>query len=149
MKLNVALLVLSSVLISLPAYADMSKEDAAADDAAAKKRHDAAAQEAARKAELERKNDALKAKFTGDSVRGMRKELGASAVGKSDDEVMRMYKEKGAQDTRNMQQLEASTRSERDSAMQNMAGKSLQDLENMSEEDTDRLTEELLKKYGQ
>jgi len=60
-----------------------------------------------------------------------------------------MYEEHNARLSQDLQQKAADTHEERDAAMQNMTGKSLEDLENMSDADMDKMAEELEKKYGQ
>ncbi len=79
----------------------------------------------------------------------IRKKLGRDAEGKSDDGVLRMYEAHNARLNRNLQQKADATHDERDAAMKSMTGKSLQDLENMSDEDMDKMAEKLEKKYGQ
>ena len=84
-----------------------------------------------------------------DTMNDIRKQLGKAADGKSDDEVRLMYEKHNARLSQDLQQKAADTHDERDAAMQNMTGKSLEDLENMSDADMDKMAEELEKKYGQ
>lgn len=151
MKSLAALLVLMS--LSIPVYADMSAEDKAADDAQNVADAEAAARKKAQEEAFDRQNEALKAKLIkqaeDEGTVNMRKVLGKDAEGKSDAEVRRLYDQRSTQAVQDLTEKEAATRGERDAAMQNMTGKSLEDLENMSDADMDKMAEELEKKYGQ
>ncbi len=76
------------------------------------------------------------------SISDMRKTLGTAADGKSDAEVMTMY-------TAHYQQQMETHRSQGDAQLQSVTGKTMQEMENMSEEELDKMADDLEKKYGQ
>lgn len=83
-----------------------------------------------------------------------RKNLGAGAAGKSDAEVNRLYDAKIKQTTEDANRLAQEARSALSqgkgaAAVKQVTGKSLQELENMSDEEAKALSRELEKKYGQ
>jgi hypothetical protein len=93
----------------------------------------------------------------------MRKALGADANGKSDAEVRRLYtarfenpqgqleaaKAKQAKARRDIDSSLAPNRAQIDAATQAMYGKSLDELQNMSEAEAEAMAKELEAKYGQ
>ncbi len=96
------------------------------------------------------------------STKAYRKELGKDAVGKSDAEVERIYKQREADilkqaaaftSKRNAmsgqsQKLDPNTRSQHDAQMKGMTGKSVTDLEKMNDKELDAFTRDMEKKYG-
>ena len=94
-------------------------------------------------------------------LHAMRQVLGAEAEGKSDAEVRRLYEAKiaayqkqgeaaaaAAPTAAEAEQRERDTRAEREDAVKQMTGKSLEELENMTDEEAEALQRELEKKYG-
>jgi len=98
--------------------------------------------------------DAANAKANQEMMDSKRKNLGAAAKGKSDAEVNRLYDAKIKQTTDEANRLAQEARSalsqgQGAAAVKQVTGKSLQELENMSDEEADALSRELEKKYGQ
>jgi hypothetical protein len=137
--------------LAVPAFADYDEE---------LERREAAQREAEQKeqqriqAEADRRRNATE-------QRAMREFLGAEAEGKSDAEVRKLYDAKvaayqeqgeaaaaGAPTAAEAEKRERDTRAERDDAVKQMTGKSLEELENMSDEEAEALQRELEKKYG-
>ena len=96
------------------------------------------------------------------SAKAYRKALGKDAVGKSDAEVERIYKQRGADALKQAaafsssgnalsspsQKLDPNTRSQHDAHMKGMTGKSVTELEKMNSKELDAFTQEMEKKYG-
>ncbi len=96
------------------------------------------------------------------SVKAYRKELGRDAVGKSDAEVERIYKQreadilkqaaaftsKGNAMSGQSQKLDPNTRSQHDAQMKGMTGKSVTDLEKMNDKELEAFARDMEKKYG-
>jgi hypothetical protein len=147
MKSFAALLVLIS--LSIPAYASGTDEDLTEIKA-----HEQAAKEAdanykAQEAQNKRQATAFKANQNAQTANAIRPQLGKAAEGKSDEAVIRMYEEKVAREDKYKPQDEAAIRKNSDSLTQKMLGKSMQDMENMSDEDMSKMEEQLKKQYGQ
>jgi len=168
MKFVPTLLVLMS--LSIPVHADWDAAGEAREAAAAKAEADrqaavdkknmaAAARESLQKEGIDttgksddevigmvnarmRQNKAATDQALTKSISDMRKTLGAAADGKSDEEVMRMY-------TAHYEQKMNANRGQADAQLQSVTGKTMQEMENMSEEELDKMTDELEKKYGQ
>lgn len=142
-----------AVLVSLavPAFADYDAEMEAREAA----QREAEAKEQRRKqAEVDATRDAAE-------LHMMRQFLGAEAEGKSDAEVRALYQAKtaayqkqgeaaaaAAPTAAEAEKRERATRGERDAAVKQMTGKSLEELENMSDEEAEALQRELEQKYG-
>ncbi|WNB75422.1 hypothetical protein [Methylomonas koyamae] len=95
--------------------------------------------------------DAAKAKAEREVMDGKRKALGAAAQGKSDAEVDRLYQARTRQNQQEAERLSAETRAALSSgqgaaAVKQVTGKTLQELENMSDTEAEALTQELEKK---
>ncbi|PKD38923.1 hypothetical protein CWO84_17900 [Methylomonas sp. Kb3] len=104
--------------------------------------------------EAQKMIDAANAKGNQEMMDSKRKNLGAAAKGKSDAEVNRLYDAKIKQTTDEANRLAQEARSalsqgQGAAAVKQVTGKSLQELENMSDEEADALSRELEKKYGQ
>ena len=168
MRFVPALLVLMS--LSIPVHADWDAAGEAREAAAAKAEADrqaavnkkntaAAARETLQKDGIDttgksddaviemmdarmRQNKAATDQALAKSISDMRKTLGAAADGKSDAEVMNMY-------AAHYQQQMESHRSQGDAQLQSVTGKTMQEMENMSDEELDKMADELEKKYGQ
>ena len=96
------------------------------------------------------------------SAKAYRNALGKDAVGKSDAEVERIYKQRGADALKQAaafsvsgnalsgrsQKLDPNTRSQRDAQMKSMTGKSVTDLEKMNDKELEAFTRDMEKKYG-
>ena len=147
MKKIIMCLVLA-ILNGAPAWADMDEALEAQEQAKRK----------AIEAEQKRKDAEVKALKSKTEMTAKRQFLGKEAEGTSDAEVLRLYERKLANMQqapkgldalgRQMQKKEIETRSERDAAVKDMYGKSLKELENMSDDEADALAKELEKKYG-
>ncbi|MDX8128168.1 hypothetical protein QLH52_12805 [Methylomonas sp. OY6] len=110
--------------------------------------------EQAREREAQKMVDEANAKGNREMMDSKRKNLGAAAKGKSDAEVNRLYDAKIKQTTDEANRLAQEARSalsqgQGAAAVKQVTGKSLQELENMSDEEADALSRELEKKYGQ
>ncbi|MDT4290166.1 hypothetical protein RO575_11405 [Methylomonas sp. MO1] len=119
-----------------------------------------AQREATQRAEQARAREAQKlineanAKANREMMGSKRKNLGAAAKGKSDAEVNRLYDAKIKQTTEDANRLAQEARSalsqgQGAAAVKQVTGKSLHELENMSDEEAEALSRELEKKYGQ
>ena len=96
------------------------------------------------------------------SAAAYRKELGKDAVGKSDAEVERIYRQrqddvlkqaaaftsKGNAMSGQSQKLDPNTRSQHDAQMKGMTGKSVTDLEKMNDKELEAFARDMEKKYG-
>lgn len=110
--------------------------------------------EQARNREAQKMVDAANAKANREMLDSKRKNLGAAAKGKSDAEVNRLYDAKIKQTKEDANRLAQKARSalsqgQGAAAVKQVTGKSLQELENMSDEEAEALSRELEKKYGQ
>ncbi|MBD9358102.1 MULTISPECIES: hypothetical protein [Methylomonas] len=110
--------------------------------------------EQAKQREAQKMIDAANAKANQEMMESKRKNLGAAAKGKSDAEVNRLYDAKIKQTTDEANRLAQEARSALNqgqgaAAVKQVTGKSLHELENMSDEEADALSRELEKKYGQ
>lgn len=142
---------LSLVLCVIPpALADWDPELEAqeeAERAAAKRAEDARRQEA------EAMRRAAEAKAEAQMMADRRKYLGAEANGKSDAEVRRLYDAKVAAKTAEANRVAAegirkANSPEARAAVKDVTGHSMQDIQNMSDEELDALSREMEKKYG-
>jgi hypothetical protein len=144
----IALALLSA--LATPAFADYDPE---------LERQEAARREAEQKEHARRQAEAQRLRNETE-VRAMRQALGPEAEGKSDAEVRSLYGAKvaaqmraaeaaaanapsAAEQERMQRGSEAGTRT-----VEEMTGKSLEELENMSDEEAEALQRELEKKYG-
>jgi hypothetical protein len=110
--------------------------------------------EQARAREAQKMLDEANAKANREMLDSKRKNLGAAAKGKSDAEVNSLYDAKIKQTTEEANRLAQEARSALSqghgaAAVKQVTGKSLQELENMSDEEAEALSRELEKKYGQ
>ncbi len=147
MKLLASFLVLMS--LSIPVFA--SGTDA---DIAAIKAHDKAMkeQDAKYKAEEEnrkRQEAAFKKQQNAQTANAVRPLLGKAAEGKSDEEVIRLYEAKAAREDKNTPQKVEAARAQSEAATQAVTGKSVEDMQNMSDDDLNKMEADLKKKYGQ
>jgi hypothetical protein len=145
MKLFAALL----LLISLCGFACASGTD---EDLAAIKAHDKAMTESnarnnAKDADRKRQEAAFKKKQDAQTANAVRAQLGKAAEGKSDAEVVRMYEAKVKQGDKTKID-ETAIRAKSDSQSRQVTGKSIQDLQNMSDADLDKAEAALMKQYG-
>lgn len=147
MKSLAALLVLIS--LSIPVYASGTDEDLAEIKAHEKAAKEADANHKAQEEQNMRQAAAFKAKQNAQTANAIRPQLGKAADGKSDETVIRMYEEKVAREDKTKPQDEAAIRKDGDALTQKTLGKSLQDMENMSDEDMTKMEEQLKKQYGQ
>jgi len=147
MKLLVILLVLMSLSIS--AHASGTDEDLAAIKAHEKTVKESEAKYKVQEEKNMREAAAFKAKQNAQTANAIRPQLGKAAKGKSDEEVIRMYEEKVMREDQNRPHDEAAIRNNADAVTQKTLGKSLQDMQNMSDEDMAKMEEQLKKQYGQ
>lgn len=145
------LLAASLILMSIAAPVFASGTDA---DIAGIKAHDKAMQVSdarykAKQEETRRATAAAKKTQDAQTAAAVRPMLGKTAEGKSDAEVVRMYEAKVAQDDKKGPPDEAAIRAQSEATTQGMTGKSVQDMQNMSDEDMDKMEADLKKKYGQ
>jgi hypothetical protein len=137
--------------LAAPALADYDAE---------MERREAAQREAEQK-EQQRRQAEMEAKRNATELHAMRQFLGAEAEGRSDAEVRQLYDARteaykrqaeaaaaAAPTAAELEKRERDTRAERDDAVRQMTGKSLEELENMTDEEAEALQRELEKKYG-
>ena len=175
MRFVPALLVLMS--LSIPVHADWDAAGEAREAAAAKAEADrqaavnkkntaAAARETLQKEGIDttgksddaviemmdarmRQNKAAVDQAQAKSISDMRKTLGTAADGKSDEEVMAMYAARAQQQAEHYQQQIEANRDQTDAQLQSVTGKTMQEMQNMSDEELDKMADDLEKKYGQ
>jgi hypothetical protein len=151
MKKIIAFIVLSA-FFSLHAYADWDYALEAKEAAEKKAQQEKEAKEKAKTDAILKKNDdQAKAEMAAQdkqTVASMRKDLGKKANGKSDAEVKKMWDAKVKTDTKNIQQQEAATRPMKDAQMKKMYGKDTKDLMNMSDEELEKFSSDMDKKYN-
>ncbi|APV51350.1 hypothetical protein BWI17_17645 [Betaproteobacteria bacterium GR16-43] len=139
------------LLAALAAPPVLADYDAAAEARDAAQRQAAAAESARKKAEADRlRSDA--------ELRAAKAYLGPAAQGKSDAEVKRLYAEKMAVIQRagkgdpaaraQMQGLTPEQQAQMDGAMKGMTGKSLTDINKMSDAEMNAFSRDMEKKYG-
>lgn len=151
-------LVLLALLSGAPALADWDPVEEArrqAERDAEKRKEDA------QRREIQKQHDELKAKYEREVLADKRKSLGAAAAGKSDAEVARLYDEKIKNDTEAANKAAAEARKALGPDMgaakikqgatvaEQMTGKTIEELGNMTEEEAAALEREMMKKYGQ
>ncbi|TPQ28244.1 hypothetical protein [Methylomonas koyamae] len=108
--------------------------------------------ERARQQQAQKMPDAAKAEP--EVMDDKRKALGVAAQGKTDAEVDRLYQAQIRQNQQEAERLSAEARAVLSSgqgaaAVKQITGKTLQELENMSDAEAEALAQELEKKYGQ
>jgi hypothetical protein len=135
--------------LSIPVYASGTDEDLAEIKAHEKAVKEADANYKAQEKQNMREAMAFKAKQNAQTASAIRPQLGKAAEGKSDEAVIRMYEEKVAREDKNKPLDEAAIRKDADAQTQKTLGKSMQDMENMSDEDMNKMEEQLKKQYGQ
>jgi hypothetical protein len=143
-------LILISILSSVQAQAD---GDAAQDarDAAQEKAQQEAAQRERDQIEQEKKNiqNQINAEYNKDAMASKRKMLGSAATGKSDAEVNSLYDAKLKEATQTAQSAQkALSGGQGAAAVKQVTGKSMSEMENMSDEELEALAKEMEEKYG-
>ena len=105
----------------------------------------------AKQREAQKVMDEARAKADRGIVAEKRKSLGAAAEGKSDDEVNRLFDEKNrkAMEDADKFQKSATGAGQSDASLKQMTGKSMEELQNMSDEEAEAFAREMEKKYGQ
>ena len=143
-------LILISILSSVHALAD---GDAAQD--ARDRAQEQAQQEAARreKAQIEQQKqdytNEMNAKFHKENMDSKRKMLGSAATGKSDAEVNNLYEAKMKEATQTAQSARtALSEGQGAAAVKQVTGKSMAEMENMSDEELEALSKAMEEKYG-
>lgn len=151
MKKFIAFIILAG-LLAAPAYADWDPALEAREAAERKAGQQRAARQKAEHDKMIR--DA--------SAKAYRDALGKEAVGKSDAEVVRMYKQREADAVKQAAigsksgyatsaqspKLDANTRVQHDAQMKSMTGKSVSDLEKMNDKELEAFASAMEKKYG-
>ncbi len=132
---HAATVVLLALLASAPAFADYDP----AEEAREKAQRDAAQRaEQQKQQEIQRQKQDAQAKYnaavSAETMKSKRKALGAAADGKSDADVNRLYDAKLQKDS---------------DAIKGVTGKSMKDMEKMSNAELEALARELEKKYKQ
>ena len=144
MKPLPALLVLMS--LSSMACASGADEDMAAIKAQDKAEKESNARFDAKEKDRKKQEAACKKSQETQTANAVRPMLGKAAVGKSDAEVVRMYEAK-AQKEGGKQPDEATIRAKGDAQSRTVTGKSMQDMQNMSDSDLNKMEADLLKQY--
>lgn len=148
-------------LIVFTLFAGLLSANAYADWDPALEAREAAERKAGQQREAKQKAENAKMIREASAV-AYRKELGKDAVGKSDAEVERIYRQRqddalkqaaAFTSKRNAlsgqsQKLDPNTRSQHDAQMKGMTGKSVTDLEKMNDKELDAFTRDMEKKYG-
>jgi hypothetical protein len=146
MKLFPTLLVLVS--FSSMVYASGTDEDMAAIKAHEKAVKESNAKFDAKEKDRKKQEAAFKKKQDAQTASAVRPMLGKAAVGKSDAEVVRMYEAKAQKDN-GKQPDEAAIRAKGDAKSRSVTGKSMKDMQNMSDSDLNKMEADLLKQYKQ
>lgn len=148
---RIFILIFLSAIGAAPAWADWDPELEAREQA-----ERAAAQrvEQEKQREMQKIRSEAEAKANKASMDSKRQTLGAAANGKSDAEVNRLYDAKIKQTTEEANRVAQEARSalsqgQGAAAVKRVTGKTLQELENMSDQEADALAREMEKKYGQ
>ena len=144
MKPLPALLVLMS--LSSMACASGADEDMAVIKAQDKAEKESNARFDAKEKDRKKQEAAFKKSQETQTANAVRPMLGKAAVGKSDAEVVRMYEAK-AQKEGGKQPDEATIRAKGDAQSRTVTGKSMQDMQNMSDSDLNKMEADLLKQY--
>ena len=145
MKLPAALFALMS--LSTQVFASGTDEDLAAIKAHDKAAKEAAAKDDAKAADRKRQESDFKKKQDAQTANAVRPLLGKVAEGKSDEEVVRMFEARAKQGDKTKPD-EGAIRAKSDAQTRNVTGRSLQDMQNMSDADLDKAEAALLKQYG-
>lgn len=145
------ILPLVALLGASPVLADWDPEQEAID--AAERAENKRAEEA-RERELQRQRDKAQAEFDKMQMDGKRDYLGAAAIGKTDAEVNVLYDAKLKSDTAEAYQAAETARRAMSSgqgaaAVKQVTGKTLEELENMTDAEAEALAREMEEKYGQ
>lgn len=140
-----------ALCVASPVAADWDPEQEAIEEA-----ERAEAERARRENELEtqRQRDAMQAETERVQLQARRDHLGAAADGKSDSEVNALYDAKIKSDTAEAYRAAEQARNamqtpEGAAAIKQVTGKTLEQLENMTEQEAEALARELEQKYGQ
>jgi osmotically-inducible protein OsmY len=144
------LLSLLALLISHPASADY---DAALEAREAAQRAAAAKKQAEETRRMQQIQAEAQAKANKEDIERKRKYLGASANGKSDAEVKTLYDAKVKATTAEAHKayadgMKAVNSPEGQASMKAVTGKTMKELQNMSDAELDALSKQMEKKYG-
>lgn len=140
-----------AIFVASPVAADWDPEQEAIEEA---ERAEAERARRENEREAQRQRDAMKAESERVQLQGKRDNLGAAAAGKSDSEVNALYDAKIESDTAEAyraagQALKAMQSPEGEAAINQVTGKTLEQLENMTDEEAEALAREMEQKYGQ
>jgi len=150
MRINL-LLIISLFLSSTSSFADY---DAALEGREEAERVAARQESQAQDREIAKMKANAMSQFNKEAIAEKRKTLGAQALGKSDAAVEVLYQQKIAADIASGMDVAAQARAALSSgagadAVKQVTGKSLSELENMSDAEAEALAAEMQKKYGQ
>lgn len=145
MKLRASFLVLMS--LAIPVYASGTDADIVEIKAHEKAMKESDAKYKTDEANRKQQEAAFKKEQNAQTASAVRPLLGKAAEGKSDEEVIRLYEEKAAREDKSTQQKTAAARAQGEAATKSVTGKSIEDMQNMSDEDMDKMEAELKKKY--
>lgn len=148
---HLILAIFLNTICGAPAWADWDPELEAREQA-----EHAAAQRAEqeKQREMQKIHSEAEAKAHKSIMDSKRQTVGAAANGKSDAEVNRLYDAKIKQTSEDANRMAQEARSalsqgQGAAALKRVTGKTLQELENMSDAEADALAREMEKKYGQ
>jgi hypothetical protein len=139
-----------ALLLGAPAFADWDPAEEARYEAERKAAQQA---EQEKQREIQKMQDDAQAKYDAEVMQEKRKTLGAAANGKSDAEVIRLYDAKVAEDMAAANLAAARAREALSSgqgaaAVKQVTGKTMEELENMTDEEAEALGREMEQKYG-
>ncbi len=139
-----------ALFLGAPAFADWDPAEEARFEAERKAAKQA---EQEKQREIQKMQDDALAKYNAEVMKEKRKTLGAAANGKSDAEVVKLYEAKIAEDMAAANLAAAKAREALSSgqgaaAVKQVTGKTMEELENMTEEEAEALGREMEKKYG-
>jgi hypothetical protein len=142
---------LLALFVATPVAADWDPEQEAIEEA---ERAEAERTRQENERETQRLHDAMKAESERVQLQARRDHLGAAADGKSDSEVSALYDAKIKSDTAEAYRAAEQARNalqspEGAAAIKQVTGKTLEQLENMTDEEAEALARELEQKYGQ
>jgi len=142
--------ILISILSSVHALADGDAAQDARDLAQERAQQEAAQREKAQQEQqFQTMQNEMNAKYNKEAMDSKRKMLGSAATGKSDAEVNDLYDAKikeGTQTTQNARK--ALSEGQGADAVKQVTGKSMEELENMSDEEAEAFSKAMEEKYG-
>jgi hypothetical protein len=143
-------LILISILSSVHALADGDAAQDARDAAQERAQQEAAQREKAqREQQMQTMQNEINAEYNKEAMDSKRKMLGSAATGKSDAEVNDLYDAKIKEGTQTAQNArKALSEGQGADAVKQVTGKSMAELENMSDEEAEAFSKAMEEKYG-